>query len=165
MANLLNYKYEIFPTSPQRKQLNRVLRESKYQWNKAVTIRKKLKKALEAGQFEYVIRKCLTGEEGKRETNHKRKGAILKILEEHPSLNINSATKLYNLRNIIGKDYELDKKTIQKRQIKHITFTLKYQLKLFFQCSKFQNLFSDLVCPLPLCGLKTAKNGLKTLKT
>ncbi len=130
MANLLNYKYEIFPTEPQRKQLNRILRESRLQWNKAVTIRKKLKRAFEAGQIEYVIRKCLTGEEGKRETNHKRKGAILKILEEHPSLNINSATKLYNLRNIIGKDYELDEKTIQKLNLSVLAKEIKKIHKL-----------------------------------
>ena len=130
MANLLNYKYEIFPTEPQRRQLNRILRESRLQWNKAVTIRKKLKGALEAGQFEYVIRKCLAGEEAKRETNHKRREAILKILEEHPYLDINSATMLYNLRNIIGKDYELDEKKIQKLNLVSLSDEIKKTHKL-----------------------------------
>lgn len=74
MPNLLNYKYEIFPTRPQRTQLYRIHRESKYQWNKAVTIRKKLKAALVSDQIEYVINACLSAE--KSDTQAQRVNAI-----------------------------------------------------------------------------------------
>ncbi|HEX9860306.1 MAG TPA: helix-turn-helix domain-containing protein, partial [Nitrospirota bacterium] len=79
MANILNYKYEIFPTAPQRTQLNKILRGTRLQWNKAVTIRKKLKRALIAGQVEHVINTCLSVEKDNRQSS--RKSAIEKFQE------------------------------------------------------------------------------------
>jgi hypothetical protein len=59
MAHILNYKYEIFPTKPERNQLFRIPGYSSIQWNRAVTIRKKLKQAVASGQFEDVIKTLL----------------------------------------------------------------------------------------------------------
>ncbi|MBI5562800.1 MAG: helix-turn-helix domain-containing protein [Deltaproteobacteria bacterium] len=70
--NTLSYKYEIFPTWPQRAQLYKILRQCRYQWNKAVTIRKKLKAALNSGQFEHVVNACLWRKE--RQAGQARKG-------------------------------------------------------------------------------------------
>jgi hypothetical protein len=47
--NFLNYKYEIFPTEPQRHHLLRILKQSRIQWNKAVMIRRKLRAPLHSG--------------------------------------------------------------------------------------------------------------------
>lgn len=98
MANILNYKYEIFPTSPQRVQLNKILRETKIQWNKAVTIRRKLKTALVSGQFEHIVKLFLSSE--KRNTQWKRNAAIKK---KYPDLNFDLAVKLYDIGNLVGK--------------------------------------------------------------
>lgn len=97
MPNLLNYKYEIFPTKPQRAQFYRILRESKYQWNKAVTIRKKLKAALVSGQIEYVLNACLSAE--KSDTQAQRVNAIQK---KYPDMDFEKAAVCYDVKNIIG---------------------------------------------------------------
>lgn len=106
MANLLNYKYEIFPTLPQRVQLNKILRGTKIQWNKAVTIRRKLKTALNSSQLKYVIETCLSSV--KSNTQGKRSAAIKK---KYPDLDSDSAAKLYaaklyDVSNLIGKVLE-----------------------------------------------------------
>lgn len=72
MVHLLNYKFEIFPTKPQRQQLNRILKEAKIQWNKGVTIWKKLRIALNTGQIDYVVRTCLSAGQEKSDTNYQR---------------------------------------------------------------------------------------------
>ncbi|MBI4697894.1 MAG: transposase [Nitrospirae bacterium] len=103
MANILNYKYEIFPTRPQRYQLNRILRESRIQWNKAVTIRKKLKTALLSGQIKHVVNACLSSD---KKARGKRPGAIKKFQDENPSLSVldlKSTARLYDVKNLVGK--------------------------------------------------------------
>lgn len=106
MANVLNYKYEMFPTQPQRTQLNRILREGRIQWNKAVNVRKKLKTALQKGQIEHVINKCLSST--KSNTQGKRKKAILRKNSEN--LDFDSAAHLYDIRNLVGKVLTVDKR-------------------------------------------------------
>lgn len=101
MANLLNYKYEIFPTKPQRIQLHRILRESKIQWNKAVTIRKKIKRALVSNQFEYVLNTCLSTE--KNNLQGQRAKAIEKVRSQYPDMDFKTAAHCYEVKNIIGK--------------------------------------------------------------
>lgn len=101
MPNLLNYKYEIFPTRPQRAQLYRILRESKIQWNKAVTIRKKLKNALCSGQFEYVINTCLSTE--KNNNQGQRVKAIQKICNQYPEMEFETAAHCYDTKTLVGK--------------------------------------------------------------
>lgn len=108
MKHLLNYKFEIFPTAPQKKQLNRILRESRLQWNKAVTIRKKLKSALNKGQFEHVINTCLKAGEDKSDNNANRKKAIFKLQEKFPSIGFETASKLYDIKNIAGNLLDLE---------------------------------------------------------
>lgn len=109
MANLLNYKFEIFPTAPQRAQLNRILYEGRRQWNKAVTIRKKLKTALSTGQVKHVINSCLSSD--KSDTQGQRKKAILKFQgETFADLDFDSASGLYDIKNLVGKILEVDKR-------------------------------------------------------
>ena len=105
MANILNYKYEIFPTKPQRSQLNRILRETKIQWNKAVTIRRKLKTALVSGQFGHVVKSCLSSE--KSNTQGRRSTAIKK---KYSDIDFDSAAKLYDIGNLVGKILDVDKR-------------------------------------------------------
>jgi transposase len=102
---VLNYKYEIFPTAPQRLQLNKILRQTKLQWNRAVTIRKKLKAALIAGQFEHVIKECLSAE--KRNTQGKRAATIR---NKYPELDFDMAARLYDIENLVGKVLEIDER-------------------------------------------------------
>ena len=109
MPHLLNYKYEIFPTKPQRTQLNKILRQTKIQWNKAVTIRRKLKASLLAGQFDHVVKKCLSLEKWGGQVN--RRKAIERFMQTHPGLDFDSAAKLYDIKNLVGKTIE----TIDKR--------------------------------------------------
>lgn len=106
MANILNYKYEIFPTKPQRAQLNRILRETKIQWNKAVTVRRKLKTALVSGQFDHVIKSCLSSE--KSNTQGRRSAAIKKKYSDIDDFD--SAAKLYDIGNLVGKILDVDKR-------------------------------------------------------
>jgi len=103
MKHLLNYKYEIFPTKPQREQLNRTFRQTKIQWNKAVTIRKKLKSALMSGQFEHVIKTYLSAAADKSNTSSNRKKAILKVQQSLPQIDFETAAKLYDIKNLVGK--------------------------------------------------------------
>lgn len=108
MANLLNYKFEIFPTDPQRAQLNRILYEGRRQWNKAVTIRKKLKTALSTWQIEHVINSCLSSD--KSDKQWKRKKAISKLQENFAALDFDSASRLCVIKNLVGKILEVDKR-------------------------------------------------------
>ena len=108
---LLNYKYEIFPTSPQRRQLGKILKHSKIQWNKAVTIRKKLKSALISGQIEYVLNTCLSLE--KKNWQAERNRAIKKFQaqnSEFSALDFENAARLYDLANIVGKVLKVESK-------------------------------------------------------
>ena len=112
MANLLNYKYEIFPTQPQRKQLNKILKQAKIQWNKAVTIRKKLKSALIAGQVEYVLKTLLSVSAEKKNWQANRKKAIQKSEEQGDwhSSNFEESARLYNIKTLVGKIMEVDQR-------------------------------------------------------
>ena len=104
MANVLNYKYEIFPTRPQKRQLGKVLRESRFQWNKAVTIRRKLKRALVSGQLDHVLKTTLSSEKDNQQAQ--RKSAILKFKQKNPNLenlDFNSTAKLYDMNYLFGK--------------------------------------------------------------
>lgn len=108
MANLLNYRYEIFPTRPQRLKLGRVLRQTKIQWNKAVTIRRKLKRSLISGQIEHVVKTCLSSE--KMNTQGERRKAIQKFQQARPDLsllNFDSAARIYDIKNLVGKVLEV----------------------------------------------------------
>lgn len=104
MAHLLNYKYEIFPTKPQKEQLYRILRQVRIQWNRAVTIRKKLKDALRSGQFGYVINELLSEEKNNNQGN--RKKAIAKMIESYPNVAPENAPKFYDIKNIVGNILE-----------------------------------------------------------
>lgn len=98
--NILNYKYEIFPTAPQKRRLNTVLWQERLQWNKAVTIRKKLKAALVSKQFKYIIGSLCSN--GKSNTQGNRAAAIIKFQDGFPGLDFTAAAKLYDIKNIVG---------------------------------------------------------------
>jgi len=104
MAHLLNYKYEIFPTKPQRYQLYKILRQVRLQWNRAVTTRKKLKRALISGQFDYVIKTLLSEE--KNNNQYQRRKAISKFLDLYPDVDHKYGPKLYDTKNVVGKIFE-----------------------------------------------------------
>lgn len=121
MAHLLNYKYEIFPTKPQKDQLYKVLRQVRLQWNRAVTIRKKLKRALTSGQFDYVISTLLSEE---RDNNQgQRRKAISKLLDSYPNVDHKDGPKLYDSKNIVGK--ALEDFGPKYLDTKHLATTLK----------------------------------------
>lgn len=115
MAHLLNYKFEIFPTKPQRQQFNKILRETKYQWNKGVTIWKKLRTSLNTGQIEHVVKTCLLAGQEKSDTNYNRKKAILKLQDTHKNIDLESASKLYDIKNLVGKIIEIDVRHLDVR--------------------------------------------------
>jgi transposase len=104
MAHLLNYKFEIFPTKPQRDQLYKILRQVRIQWNRAVTIRRKLKRALVSGQFDYIIRTILSEE--KDNTQGQRRKAISKLLATHPGVESRFGPRLYDTKNLVGNILE-----------------------------------------------------------
>jgi hypothetical protein len=116
MAKLLNYKFEIFPTRPQRLQLNQILKQSRIQWNKAVTIRRKLRRSLFSGQVEYVLTTCLSLQKKNWQSN--RKKAVEKFQKDRAeisALEYESAAKLYDIKNLLGKSLEVDRKHLDSR--------------------------------------------------
>ena len=104
MAHLLNYKYEIFPTKPQRYQLYKILRQVRLQWNRAVTIQKKLKRALTSGQFYYIIKTLLSEEKDNNQAQ--RRKAISKIVDSYPSVALKDGPQLYDTKNLVGRIFE-----------------------------------------------------------
>lgn len=159
MPNILNHKYEIFPTQPQREQLNIILREGRIQWNKAVTIRRKLRTALISGQVEHVINTCLSS--NKSNTQGQRKKAILKFQEKHQQfsvLDFNSAAKLYDISNLFEKVLEVD--------VRHLnTYTLARELKekYDFELAERNRAKSDGVARDKLPKLKTYWQMMRTI--
>ncbi len=100
MAHLLNYKYEILPTQPQKGQIRKIMKQGRYQWNKAVTVRKKLKRALISGQFEYLTETLFSAKKNSNQEN--RKKAISELLELYPDVAPEDGPKFYALKNIVG---------------------------------------------------------------
>jgi transposase len=122
-TELLNYKYEIFPTRPQRAHLDQILRQARIQWNKAVIVRKKLKASLISGQIEFVLNACLSLH--KKEWQAERKKAILNFQNSRPefaSLPNEDVAKLYDLSNITGEALPIELKHLD---LKLLTEELK----------------------------------------
>lgn len=102
--NILNYKYEIFPTAPQRAHLKKILRQSRIQWNKAVIIRRKLMAALRCGQVEHVVNSCLSIR--KPDEQSERKKAIEKFRSAHPEFSAlapHDVGTLFDISTLLGK--------------------------------------------------------------
>ncbi len=100
MAHLLNYKYEIFPTNPQRSQLYKILRQTRLQWNRAVTIRRKLKRALKSGLFNYLIPKLLSEEKDNNQGQLRK--AISNLLDAYPNVDQKQGPRFYDTKNLVG---------------------------------------------------------------
>lgn len=82
VKHILNYKYEIFPTNPQRKKINDIIFQCSVQWNKAVATRAKLHKALNLGQLDYIIQEFIKIKSKKNITQHVRVKAINTFAEK-----------------------------------------------------------------------------------
>lgn len=129
MSNVLNYKYEIFPTRPQRFQIGNVLRQARFQWNKAVGVRKKLKRSLETGQIEHVLKKCLSVPKSNEQAQ--RKSAIMKFKDSNAdfqNLDFDSVSKLYDINTFFGSS--LEKVTSKHVDIKVLEKELKEKYKI-----------------------------------
>jgi len=105
-AHNLNFRYAIFPTAPQVKQLDRQMKECRIQWNTAVRVRKNLKSALQSLRVEHVI-KTVLGEQ-KQNTQSNRAKAISKLAPVYPQANGDELPILYDLRNLCGKAFEIE---------------------------------------------------------
>ncbi|MCP3922837.1 MAG: transposase [Desulfobacterales bacterium] len=98
----LNFKYEIFPTDPQRKKINNLLFQSSIQWNRSVSTFLKLQKAINLGQYEYVVSKIIDRKKGKNNNHGKRKGHIEKLQEQFPDTSVEQAGILYDVGRMFG---------------------------------------------------------------
>jgi hypothetical protein len=56
-----------------------------------------------SGQFEHVIKTCLSAAADKSNTNSNRKNAILKVQQSLPHIDFDTAAKLYDIKNLVGK--------------------------------------------------------------
>lgn len=101
MSNLLNYKYEIFPTTPQKYQIFKLFRMCRVQWNKAVLERKKLLNLLKKGKIENLLDTLLSVEKNSNQVN--RKKAIEKLKKQYSHLSFETVTYLYDVKSIFGK--------------------------------------------------------------
>lgn len=72
--------------------------------------RKRLKTALNKGQFEHVISTCLKAGEDKDDGNPNRKKAISKIQEKFSEISFETASKLYDIKNIVCNILEVEEK-------------------------------------------------------
>ncbi len=133
MDHTLNYKYEIFPTRPQREKINTLLFQCSQQWNKAVETHIKLHKAIGRGQFEYIINKIIEVKSQKNNNQHIRRTGIEKFRQSRPGLSFEEAAPLYDLIRMFSKS--LPDLTPQDVNAKDIAEKLKKyhneQVKLF----------------------------------
>jgi len=79
--NILNYRFEIFPTRQQQSHLFSQFRKAKIQWNHACRKRKKLMSSLKSGHLEYVLTVILSEE--RNNNQGVRRAAIAKFREEN----------------------------------------------------------------------------------
>ncbi len=97
----LNYKYELFPTRAQRRQLVRQMIENKKQWNYACRLKEKLQHALRCGRIEYVLTTVLSIE--KNDHQAVRSKAIGAMRPRFPEVTPADLSSLYDLCSIFGK--------------------------------------------------------------
>ena len=108
MANVLNYKYGIFPTAPQRKHLTRRMRECRLQYNRAVSTRKRLKGSLLCYKTLPVLHEVMGLE--KDNTNPNRRTAIEKVGAAYPNIPKDKWSRIYDLKTIFGKAFDIRKR-------------------------------------------------------
>ena len=123
---ILNYKYEIFPTRPQRYHIIKIFKQVKAQWNYACKTRKKLLRTFNSGQdqFEHLINILLSQEKNNKQAV--RKNAIRKFSEKYLIENSEQAAELYDIKNIFGYAFG-DDFGIDHLDISFLTETLKRQ--------------------------------------
>ncbi|MAG41126.1 MAG: hypothetical protein CL951_04340 [Erythrobacteraceae bacterium] len=105
MPNHLNYKYAIFPTTPQRRHLGRQMRECRVQWNRAVATRKRVKASLQCFKAEPVLREVLSIQ--KDNSQGLRSKAINRLREAFPNCDPKDLPMLYDLRKIFGNAFAI----------------------------------------------------------
>ena len=98
----LNYKYAIFPTKPQQRHLSTQMKECRFQWNRAVKMRKRLKGSLQCFKLTPVLREILSIE---KENTGPRPKAIARLQASFPDTEAQKLPRLYDLIKIFGKDF------------------------------------------------------------
>ena len=83
---VLNYKYEIFPTKPQKQKIRNILFHCSLQWNKATAIQQSLQKAINLGQIEYFLRTFKDIKSKKEMKRGGREANAKKVQMNDPSL-------------------------------------------------------------------------------
>ena len=101
----LNYKYAIFPTTPQRRHLSTQMKESRFQWNRAVKTRKRLKGSLQCFKVAPVLREIFSIQ--KDNTQGLRAKAIARAHESFPDCDTRDLPTLYDLNKIFGKAFPI----------------------------------------------------------
>ena len=91
---VLNYRYGLLPTRPQRRWLGRTMRESRVQWNRACRTRRRLLRAIACGNIAHLLG-TLTSIQ-KSDTNSNRAAAIQRMAEGM-SVDPKDAAVLYDL--------------------------------------------------------------------
>lgn len=101
----LNYKYRLFPTATQRRQLGRQLREARLQWNRAVATRRRLLATLRCGKADAVLREILGTQKDNAQGN--RAKAIAQLVATYPETPLENLPRLYDLRGMFGKGFAI----------------------------------------------------------
>ena len=101
----LNYKYAIFPTTPQRRHLSTQMKESRFQWNRAVKTRKRLKGSLQCFKVAPVLREIFSIQ--KFNNQHQRAKAIARAHASFPDCDTKDLPTLYDLNKIFGKAFPI----------------------------------------------------------
>lgn len=99
----INRKYEIFPTKPQRGQIDEVIREGAQQWNHSVRKFQTLRKTLNLGDIAHIMKTFFAVKAGKQNTQHLRNAKIEYYRKAFPELAFDDAALLYDLNREFGK--------------------------------------------------------------
>ena len=108
MPKTLNYKFALFPTTPQRRHLGRQMRECRIQYNRAVKTRKRLKGSLLCYKVEPVLREVLSIQKDNNQSL--RANAISRLQESYPDISPRDLPTIYDIRNIFGRAFPITAK-------------------------------------------------------
>ena len=103
--HVLDYKYEIFQTNPQKSKVNELLSQCSQQWNHAVSAKQKLYKSLNLSQISHIISLIIDVKSQKQNSEHYRKTAIDKFGQDFPGVPFEKIALLYDLSSLLKKIY------------------------------------------------------------
>lgn len=104
--HLLNFQYRLYPTAIQERQMFHILWENKTQWNEATANYQAAVKNLHRGNLAYLWKQFLGMD--KLDTQVNRRLAIERTGAQYPEVPREQWSRLYDLRNILGKNIPLD---------------------------------------------------------